>query len=40
MKWLVAPVAWPLMIIGLLGVALWMAAGGDRQVITIRKGGS
>lgn len=29
MKWLVAPVAWPLMMIGVLGFALWIAAGGD-----------
>lgn len=33
MKWIVAPIAWPLMFIGLIGVALWMAAGGDDRCL-------
>lgn len=31
MKWIIAPLAWPLMLLGGLGMALWIAAGGDHR---------
>ena len=35
--WVVAIVAFPLMFIGLLGMALWLAVNGDCSPVTIRK---
>lgn len=36
---LVGLIAWPLMFVGICGMALWMSAGGDARPIDLSKDG-